>query len=57
MPGQLRAKISVATKSTAAPTTKETNVARSGLPTHDASCALIPNWIGSMAPAAIAKAK
>ena len=37
------------------PTANETNVARSGLPTQLASCALIPNWIGSIAPAAIAK--
>ncbi len=49
-----RAKIRTATTSTTVPTAKETSVARSGLPTQLASCALIPNWIGSIAPAAIA---
>ena len=52
VPGQLRAKSSIATSSTAAPTAKETDVARTRLPTQLASCALIPNWIGSIAPAA-----
>jgi hypothetical protein len=38
--------------STSVPTANEIRVARSGLSTHFASCALIPNWIGSIAPAA-----
>ncbi len=37
------------------PTRNETSAARSGLPTQCASCALTPNWIGSIAPAANAK--
>jgi hypothetical protein len=54
VPGKPRAKISVATSSTAAPTAKETKVARTGLSIQLASWALIPNWIGSIAPAATA---
>ena len=49
-----RAKTSVAASKTATPTANETSVARSGLPSQLASWALIPNWIGSIAPAAIA---
>src|SRR6478609_2938274 len=39
------------------PTRNDTNAARTGLPSQCASCALIPNWNGSIAPAATAKSR
>jgi hypothetical protein len=55
--GQSRAAATTTTASAAAPTTKETNAARTELPSQAASWALIPNWIGSIAPAASANSR
>ena len=44
-------------KSAAVPTANEISVARSGLSTQVASWALIPNWIGSIAPATNPKSR
>src|SRR4029450_1685885 len=52
-----RAVVSAARNRATAPTKNETNALNTDPPTHSASCALIPNWNGSIAPARSAKSR